>query len=341
VRTYVLKRLIFMAVTLVAITMVSYTMMRLAPGDPIRAQQLGAENAGMQDAAKKETLGDKLLREKYYLDKPAIIGYGCWLRDLVTRFDWGSSIVVGKGAPVMSVIRERIPPTLKINICAIILVYACALPIGIYAAVRRGKWDERAITTALFVLYSLPTFWVGLLLLMFFAGDRFLNVFPVAGLVPDPDKVWAVSYWRVLLETARHYVLPVFCLTYGGLAGLSRYMRVGVLEKMRQDYVRTARAKGLSEWNVLMKHVLRNSVIPMITIFAGLLPGLIAGSIIIEYIFSINGMGSLSILALTSRDYPVLMGLFTIGAVLTLLGILLSDLLLGVVDPRVSLESLE
>ena len=337
-RSYVIKRLLFMVVTLFVITMVSYTMMRLAPGDPTRARMVGGEDRGTQQAGRKESAAERLLREKYHLDKHPLVGYGYWLRDLVTRFDWGTSIVVDPGAPVVKVIAERLPATLKLNLLSILLVYACAIPIGIYAAIRSGRLDERGVTLLLFILYSMPTFWVGLMLLMFFCGDLFLNVFPVAGLEPDSYKTWGVSYWRILAETARYYVLPVTCLTYGGLAGLSRYARVGILEIIQQDYVRTARAKGLPEWKVILKHVFRNSLIPLITLFAGLLPGLIAGSIIVEYIFSIHGMGSLAMLALSSRDYPLMMALFTIGATLTLLGILISDLLYAAVDPRISFE---
>jgi peptide/nickel transport system permease protein len=337
-RNYILKRLLFMVITLVVITVVSYTMMRLAPGDPIRSQQIGNANAGVQNASRKESLGEKILREKYHLDRNPIVGYGYWIWGIVTRFDWGDSLVVNRGAPVLGIIAEHLPPTLKLEFFSIILVYACAIPIGIYSAVRRNTWSERGATVLLFVLYSLPTFWVGLLMLVFFCGDRFLNIFPVAGLSPDSYLTWGMSYWRILGETARHYVLPVVCLSYASLAGLSRFARVGILEIVSQDYIRTARAKGLPEWKVILKHVFRNSLLPLVTLFAGLLPGLIGGSIIVEYIFSINGMGSLSILALSSRDYTLMMALFTIGAVLTLLGILISDLLYAVVDPRITYE---
>lgn len=338
-RTYVIKRLMFMVFTMIVITMIAYTMMRVAPGDPTRAQFVGAsESAGTLQQDRKETDIEQVLRTKYHLDKNPLVGYGYWLRDLVTRFDWGNSIVVDPGTPVMRVIADRLPVTLKLNIVAVTLVYACAIPIGIYSALRRKRLDDRIVTLLLFILYSLPAFWVGLLLLMFFTGDAKLSIFPVAGIRPDPYVVHGKGYWFVLWETAKHYVLPVVCLTYSGLAGLSRYMRVGILEVIRQDYIRTARAKGLSERVVILKHVLRNSLIPMVTIFAGLLPGMIAGSIVVEYIYSIPGMGSLSIKALASRDYPLMMAMFTIGSALSLLGILVSDLLYGVVDPRVSLE---
>lgn len=327
-----------MVVTLLVITVVSYTMMRLAPGDPARAQMMGSERAGLMRADRKENLAARLFREKYHLDKHPLIGYGYWIKGVVTKFDWGTSIVIDPGAPVVDIIAERMPATLKLNVISIILVYAFAIPIGIFSAIKQRHWTERALTVILFLLYSLPTFWVGLLLLMFFAGDLFLNVLPVAGLAPVGSFAWGKSTWEIIAATARYYVLPVTCLTYGGLAGLSRYARVGLLEIVRQDYIRTARAKGLPEWRVILIHAFRNGLIPLVTLFAGLLPGLIGGSIIVEYIFTIHGMGNLALSALSSRDYPLMMALFTIGAALTLLGILISDLLYGVVDPRISYE---
>ena len=338
-RAYIIKRLIFMVITLLVVTMIAYTMMRVAPGDPTRAQFIGStDTSGIISEERKETNIEQVLREKYHLDKPIIVGYGHWLYGILTRFDFGNSIVKDPGTPVMRVIGDRLPITLRLNVIAVIIIYASAIPVGIYSALRRRTLDDRIVTVLMFILYSMPSFWVGLLLLMFFTGDLFLDIFPVAGLKPDPYLVWGQSYWFTLGQTAKHYVLPIVCMTYGGLAGLSRYMRVGILEVIRQDYIRTARAKGLSEWSVILKHVLRNSLIPMVTIFAGLLPGMIAGSIVVEYIFSIPGMGSLSIDALASRDYPLMMALFTIGSGLSLCGILISDLMYGVVDPRVSLE---
>jgi peptide/nickel transport system permease protein len=328
-----------MVVTLLVITVVCYTMMRLAPGDPTRSQYIGgSEDAFVQSDDARESNIQKTLREKYHLDKPILVGYGYWLWALVTRGDLGTSIIVDPGTPVTQVILERLPITLRLNICAILIIYATAIPIGIYSALRQRKWDERFVTIILFVLYSLPSFWVAVLLLMFFCGDIFVNYFPVAGISPDASFMWGKSYWAILLETGKFYVLPVVCMTYAGLAGLSRYMRVGLLEVMRQDYVRTARAKGLGEFHVIGKHVLRNGILPLITLFAGLLPVLVGGSVVVEYVFSIPGMGSMSLQALSSRDYPLMMALFGMGATLTLLGILLSDLLYAVVDPRITFD---
>lgn len=328
-----------MVATLIVISMASYFMMRLAPGDPIRAQLVGGgSDQGLRSSEKEESRIEEMLRQKYHLDKPIIIGYGYWLKGVLTEFDFGTSIVYDRGAPVARIILERVPITLRLNVLAIVVVYTLAIPIGIYSAVKRGHWTERAISVVLFLLYSMPSFWVGLLLLLFFSSGLFFNIFPVTGLSPLSSATWGRSYWSILGMTAKHYVLPVICLSYSGLAGLSRYARVGLLEVIEQDYIRTARAKGVSEAKVIMVHALRNGLIPLITLFAGLLPGLVAGSVIVEFIFSIEGMGSLALQALGSRDYPLLMAIFSMGACLTLMGILLSDICYAIVDPRIKFD---
>ena len=337
-RDYIIKRLCFMLVTLLAITLASYVMMRLAPGDPIRAQLMGGEGQGLRTQDKDRSRIEEMLRHKYFLDKPIVVGYAHWLKGVVSRGDFGTSIVYDRGAPVTRIILERLPVTLKLNFWSLLLVYALAVPLGIYAAVRRNHWTERLLSLGLFLLYSLPSFWVGLLLLLFFSSDLFFNIFPVTGLEPPVAATWGRSYWEILGLKAWHYVLPVTCLSYGSLAGLSRYARVGLLEVLSQDYIRTARAKGVSEARVILVHALRNGMMPLITLFAGLLPGLVAGSVIVEYIFSIEGMGSLALQALGSRDYPLMMAIFTMGSFLTLLGILFSDLCYAFVDPRIHYE---
>ena len=330
---YVLRRFLYLLIIMAAISIVAFIVIQLPPGDYVSAYISRLERAGMRGGVNAEMVD--ALRKSLGMDEPIHIQYVKWMWAMA-KGDMGRSFAWRR--PVSELIAERLPLTMAISLVSIIFVYLVAIPIGIYSALRRRKPDERAVTVVLFILYSMPSFWIGLLLLMFFTGDLFLDIFPVAGLKPDTYLTWGKSYWFLLGQTARHYVLPIVCLTYGGFAALSRYMRVGILEVIGQDYIRTARAKGLPEYKVVLKHVMRNSVIPMITIFAGLLPGLIAGSIVVEYIFSIPGMGSLSLSALASRDYPLLMALFTIGAVLSLLGILLSDLIYGLVDPRVSFE---
>ena len=178
--------------------------------------------------------------------------------------------------------------------------------------------------------------WVGLLLQSYLCEGGTFNIFPLRGLSPaEPDKL---NIWQLQWEKIRCYFLPVLCLTYGGFAGLSRYARGSMLEVINSDYIRTAKAKGVSPWDITWNHAFRNSLITLITLFGGLLPSLVAGSVIVEYIFNIPGMGSLSLLALSSRDYPLQMALFAFSGMLTLLGILLADLSYALADPRIKLH---
>jgi len=287
-------------------------------------------------AEKGAFVRNKALIEKLHLDKPIIVGFCLWLKGVVLHFDFGESASVDIGRPVTSIIMERLPVTVTLNFWAILITYALAIPIGIHSAVSKNKKLDTATTFVLFILYSLMGAWVALLLQSTFCEGGYWPIFPLKGLKATPRV--GESTWLFMLDTAKHYVLPVICLSYAGFAGLSRYARAGMLEVVKQDYIRTARAKGLPERTILMKHALRNALIILITLFASLLPGLVAGSIIIEYIFNIPGMGTLSMMALGSRDIPLLMALFAFGGFLTLTGIMIADLLYVVVDPRISFE---
>jgi peptide/nickel transport system permease protein len=189
------------------------------------------------------------------------------------------------------------------------------------------------------MLWSLPSMWVGQMLIGYFCGPTFKSWFPPAGLSSNYAEQLAFFPW--LTDRLWHLVLPVFCLTYSGFAYLTKQVRAGMLDNLRADYVRTARAKGLSNWVVVFRHAFRNSVIPVITIVATLLPAMLGGSVIIESIFSVPGMGLLAFEAVTTRDYNVVMAVATIGGVLNLIGLLLGDIAYAVVDPRISFESAE
>ncbi len=334
---YITKRILLLMVTLFVIMMVSYFLLRLAPGDPSKASLFDNGSGQNLSSEKSELIQNQSLRDKLYLDKPPIIGFGYWIKGVVLEFDFGDSASVDKGRPVTDLIIEKLPVTLKLNIFALIVVYLFAIPIGIFSAITTKKKLDKVITFTLFVLYSLPAFWLALVLQATFCEGGLYPIFPLKGIVAE-DKV-GISTFQYLWNSVMHYALPVICLSYSGLAGLSRYAKTGMQDIISQDYIRTARAKGLSERVVIFKHAFMNSLILLITLFAGLLPGLIGGSIIIEYIFSIPGMGTLSMIALTSRDIPLLMALFSFGSILTLLGILLSDLLYVIVDPRITFDS--
>jgi len=209
-----------------------------------------------------------------------------------------------------------------------------AIPLGIYSATHPNSFGDQITTLTAFVLFAVPLVWAATMAVVFICGGDFYYLFPPAGLESlDFSEKW--SFGKKFTDHAWHLFLPVVLLSYDGFAGMSRYMRASMLEVLRQDYVQVARAKGLQENIVIFKHVLRNSLIPQVTILASILPGLIGGSIIIETIFSIPGLGQLGYESVLARDYPTVLALFTVSAILTLLGILISDLLLSVVDPRI------
>ncbi|MEA3286622.1 MAG: ABC transporter permease [Candidatus Marinimicrobia bacterium] len=259
--------------------------------------------------------------------------YPRWLVRMML-LDFGNSIKDNR--PVWDHIKESVPVSLIFTFISFILAYMIAIPLGIYSATHQYTTGDKVTTVILFILYSLPNFWVATMAIVFLGGGDFLDIFPVSGLHSLGAE--ELGTWDYLKDLAHHVALPLIIWTYGSFSALSRYMRGSMLEVIRQDYIRTARAKGLSERVVTYKHALRNSLIPIITMLANLLPLAISGSIIIESIFSIPGMGQLSFNAVLFRDYPIIMAVTTISAMLTLFGILLSDLLYALVDPRITFE---
>jgi peptide/nickel transport system permease protein len=335
--SYLIRRLLLMIPTFLGITLIGFLIMRMAPGDPAELRAAGglAGAAGAGVSLEKQVSVDQALaqwREQYGLDRPLHVQYAIWLNNLVT-LDFGESFKDNQ--PVWNKIAERVPITLKLNILSILLVYLIAIPLGVYSASHPNTAGDQLTTLVAFILFAVPTVWAATMALVFICGGDFWYFFPPGGLFSvDYDPGW--SLWRKIKDQAWHLFLPVVLLSYGGFAGLSRYMRASMLEVLGQDYVQVARAKGLSEKVVVFKHALRNSLIPLVTILASLLPALIGGSVIIETIFSIPGLGQLGYESVRARDYATVMALYSVSAVLTLIGILISDLLLSVVDPRIA-----
>ncbi len=328
---YVLKRLLLIIPTFIGVSLITFAIIQLAPGSPV-AFKLRGEGGAMRANIETEKIIEQT-KALYGLDKPILVQYFLWLGRMC-RLDFGRSYKDQR--PVMEKIAETLPITLQFTILETLLIYLIAIPIGTYSATHQRSISDQIITLILFLLYSLPSFWVAMLLILFLGGGDWWNLFPVNGINSIDANNYNWFGW--LLDRLWHMVLPLFCMTYAGLAGLSRYMRTGMLEVIRQDYIRTARAYGFSEKMIVFKYAMRNSLIPIITLFAGLLPGLIGGSVIIETIFSIPGMGRLGFEAVLTRDYPLIMGVFTISTFLTLIGLVLSDVLYAVVDPRIRLE---
>jgi peptide/nickel transport system permease protein len=318
---YLSKRLLMMIPLLLGITIISFVVIHLAPGEPtdIQTEMNPLASAELQDR----------LRAQYDLDKPLYVQYGKWLGRLV-RLDFGDSFSQDR-RPVLDKILERLPITILINVLSIALILAVSIPIGILSAVRRRSLFDQATTIFVFLGFATPSFWLALLL-MDFLGVR-LGLFPIAGIRSLGYEY--MNFGGQFLDMAHHLVLPVFVSAFGGLAGFSRYMRSNMLEVIRQDYILTARAKGLSERVVICKHALRNALLPVITILGLSVPGLIGGSVIFETIFAIPGMGKLFYDGVMMRDYPLIMGILVIGAVLTLVGNLLADAGYALADPRI------
>lgn len=318
---YLIKRILMLIPLLFGITLITFSVIHLAPGEPVDMQT--AMNPKVSAEARQK------LREFYGLDKPLHVQYVTWLGRMA-RLDFGRSFAPDN-RPVTDKIVERIPITLSLNIIALILEFGLAIPIGILAAVRRDTLLDKGITVFVFLGFAIPTFWLALLLMYFFGVK--LDWLPISGLHSMGSEL--LGPFGRLWDLAKHLILPVGIATFGSLAGLSRYMRSTLLEVIRQDYITTARAKGLSERVVIYRHALRNALLPVVTLLGFSLPGLIGGSVIFETIFAIPGMGQLFYTGVMSRDYPLVMGILVIGAFLTLIGNLLADICYSFADPRI------
>ena len=316
-----LRKLLWLAVVFFGITVISFWVIHLAPGSPTDLQTSLNPVAG-------QVARDRL-NALYGLDKPIHEQYLAWISRLAT-FDFGQSMS-GDNRAVWDKIKERLPLTLGMNVAALILTLLIAVPIGVIAATRPSSWFDRGTTILVFIGFAMPGFWLALLMMILFSIE--LNWLPVSGLTSL--NYAELSIWGKAKDLAAHLAMPLFIYTFGSLAGMSRFMRSATLEVLRQDYILTARAKGLPWRKVIFKHALRNALLPLITILGLSIPGLIGGSVIIESIFALPGLGQLFYTAVMARDYPLIMGNLVLGAVLTLGGNLLADLGYGLADPRI------
>lgn len=328
---YIVKRSVLMVITLLGIITMTFAIIHLAPGDPAELRQQSSSHLQSETAASK-IIADT--RKLYGLDKPIYMQYGIWLMR-VFSLDFGHSYHDHR--PVWDKIKEALPITIALNIIVLCIIYIVSIPVGIYAAIKPRTLMDRLSSIIMLILYSLPSFWVAMMLIVLLSGGDYANVFPIIGIVSDN---WhELSLFGKIGNVIWHLILPIICLSYGGFAFLSRFSRATMLDILQQDYIRTARAKGLSEWAVILKHGLRNAGIPLITLMGTLLPSLIGGSVIIEQIFSIPGMGRLGFESVLSRDYPVIMAISVLSATLTLISMFISDLLYMWVDPRIDLSA--
>lgn len=317
---YIARRLFFIIPMMFGISLLTLVIMHFAPGDPASIRYgLNPEVSGTARAR---------LVEIYGLNKPLLLQYFNWLKRMAT-LDFGRSFIDDR--PVIAKIAERLPATILLNICAMSIIFSIAIPVGVACAMKQDSLYDRAMTAFVFIGYATPTFWFALILMLVFGF--WLGWLPVSGMSP-----WYTEYFsggQKFVDLLRHLALPVAATAFGGLAGISRYVRSSMLEVVRQDYIRTARAKGLPEKRIIWRHAFKNALLPIVTILGFSIPGLVSGSFIMETIFAWPGMGRLTYEAIMNYDYPTVMGGAVISIFLTLAGILVSDILYAVVDPRI------
>ncbi len=339
---YIIRRLFLMIPTLFGITIISFVIINLAPGSPVeqKLQQMrmggsmGGGSAGMMGGGRNQTGVSQevidALNKQYGFDKPLLTRYGIWMKNLST-LNFGDSFKYEE--PVTKLIMSKFPVSIVFGLISFILSYLVCIPLGVYKAIKDGSKFDRASSVLLSAAYSIPPIMLGILLLVFFAGASYFNWFPIGGLYSDNYD--ELSTFARFLDRAHHFILPLVCYMIGSFTFLTFMMKNSLLDVIKLDYVRTAKAKGLSDRTVYMKHALRNALIPIVTGMSDILAIFFTGSILIEKIFNLDGMGLLSFTAVSSRDYNVLMGLIFLEALMMLLGRLFSDILYVVVDPRI------
>lgn len=317
----VLRKLLWMTVIFIGITLISFWVIHLAPGSPTELQTT------LNPMASEITR--QRLDAMYGLDRPIYVQYLDWLNKLI-HLDFGNSMS-SDARPVIDKISERMPLTIGMNLTTLVLTLFIAVPLGVASACGKGRLTDNLTTIFVFIGFAMPGFWLAMLLMILF-GIHWA-ILPISGLTSlDYEQL---SLWGKFKDLASHLAMPLFVYTFGSLAGMSRFMRSSMLEVLRQDYILTARAKGLPSRAVIFKHALCNALLPVITLLGLSIPGLIGGSVIIESIFSLPGLGQLFYAAVMARDYPMIMGNLVLGALLTLGGNLLADFCYGLADPRI------
>jgi peptide/nickel transport system permease protein len=325
---YLLRRLLIGLFTLWIVTILVYGLIRAMPGDPFTLNlESGDKKANMKEFEKaKESLG---LNDKIH------VGYFKWLNS-IGHGDFGTSFTQQKQVAI--IVAERIGPTLLLTVPSLFLGYLFAVPLGLYSSAKSGTVRERTLSTILYMLYSLPAFVAAIFLQSLFSVTLRGTVLelPLAGMTSDGFK--EMSFLGQTWDLTKHLFLPVLCYTYGVLAYDSRFIQANMAEVTKQDYIRTARAKGVKEFTVYVKHAFRNTLIPFVTLIGLTFPALLSGSVILERIFNWPGMGSQLIESVYTRDYHLIMAIVLLYSIMTLIGQLLADLLYAFADPRITYD---
>ncbi len=333
---YIIKRFFLIFPTLFGITLVCFIIMNAVPGGPIEQAIYKLKQSQMKEggvAKSTEIIYSEEIEKikKYYgFDKPIIVRYFDWLFKIL-KGDFGYSYIYEK--PVLSIIVSRIPVSLLFGLTGFLLSYLICIPLGIKKAIENNKPFDHYTSFIIFAGYSIPGFVMAIILIVFFGGGSFLNLFPISGIFSDNFE--DLNFFQKILDILHHMALPVFCYVVGNFATLTLLMKNSMLEELQKDYIKTALAKGLSYKEAVFKHALRNALIPIATNIGMILTVILSGSVLIETIFTIDGMGLLGYEAIVNRDYPVALGLTLISSLLVLCGRILSDIALFIVDPRI------
>lgn len=337
---YFLRRMAILIPTLLGVTVIVFIIINMAPGGPIeqKLQQIrfgGGDTSGNTSSSRGASQGvsDEVLealKKQYGFDKPMHVRYLIWLKNIST-LNFGESFTYDE--PVIDVIVSKFPVSLQFGVISLILSYLVSIPLGIMKAIKHGSFFDLSSSFMLFVFYSIPSFMLAILLIVFLSGGSFFELFPVGGL--NSEMYDELSGFDKFLDRAHHFILPLICYTIGSFTSLTILMKNSLIEEIKKDYIRTARAKGLNEKVVYMKHALRNALIPIVTGLGGFLTVFFAGSLLLETIFQLDGIGLLSYKSILSRDYNVIMGLVFIQSALFLIGNVLSDFAYVLVDPRI------
>lgn len=326
--------------TLFGVTLIVFVIINLAPGSPIEQKIQQMRFAGMDSTSsgsmggnKESAVSDEVieaLKKQYGFDKPMHIRYWIWLKNL-SKLDFGESFTYEE--PVIDIIISKFPVSLQFGIISLFLSYLICIPLGVLKAIYNGTKFDYISSFVIFAMYSIPGFMLGILLIVFFAGGQFFEWFPVGELFSDEYD--SLGFINQVVDRVHHFILPLISYMVGSFTILTMLQKNSLLEEIKKDYVRTARAKGVPEKMVFLKHALRNALIPIVTGIGGFLSLFFAGSLLIETIFNLDGMGLLSYQSILERDYNVIMGMVFIQSVLMLIGNLISDMAYVVVDPRI------
>ncbi|MGE5583702.1 MAG: ABC transporter permease subunit [Bacillota bacterium] len=340
-RAYFIKRFLLIIPTLFGITIACFLVMQMVPGGPVEQAvqkmkmgihgETGTGSGKLQAAVTGEELEN--IKKYYGFDKPVLVRYINWLGKLV-RLDLGTSYAYEK--PVLEVIASRFPVSLTFGLTGLFFTYLVCIPLGIKKALEHNQPFDHWSSILIFLGYSVPSFALAIVLIVLFGGGSFWNVFPISGVISDNFE--ELSFFAKIFDYLKHMFLPILCYTIGGFATLTLLMKNSLMDQLNQDYIRTALAKGLTYKQAVFRHGLRNALIPIATNIGMVIGVILSGSMLIETIFTIDGMGLLGYQSIVNRDYPVALGLIVISSLLVLLGRIISDFCLALVDPRIKFK---